>query len=149
MIADFPTTLQLLKCTTVRHKNAGLVRRRRRRALQATVLPGLSCLLSFLSSDLLPCNGERDQPSDHPTVDSIIPQRTPLVKCRLGFFSAVSTTLPILPQFRFLVNPLIQESQQIPQTRFSAPLPVSVLKPEWTLPRYLSNTSPVSLKPYV
>jgi hypothetical protein len=57
--------------------------------------------------------------------------------------------LYILPQFLFLVNPLLQESQQIPQIWFSAPLPVSVLKPEWTLLQYLSNTSPVSLKLYV
>ena len=148
-MADLPTTLQLLKCTTARHKNTGPVRRQRRRALQATVLPGLSCLLSFLSSDLLPCTGERDQPSDHPTVDPIIPQRTSLVKCHLGFFSGVSTTLYILPQFLFLVNPLVQESHQIPQIWYSAPLPVSALKPEWTPPQYLSNTSPVSLKPYV
>lgn len=85
-MADLPTTLQLLKCTTVRHKNAGPLRRRRQTALQTTVLPGLSCLLSFLPSDLLPYPGERDQPSDHPTVDPIIPQRVSLVKCPLGFF---------------------------------------------------------------
>jgi len=109
-MADLPTTLQLLKCTTVRHKNAGPVRRRRQKALQATVLPGLSCLLSFLSSDLLPCTGERDQPSDHPTVNPIIPQRTSPVKCPLGFFlrrldnGIHTTTVPVFCQPPFCRN---------------------------------------------
>ena len=149
-MADLPTTLQLLKCTTARHKNADPVRRRRQRALQTTVLPGLSCLLSFLPSDLLPYPGERDQPSDHPTVDPIIPQRISLVKCPLGIFSPPSRQrCTYYHSSCFLSTPLFQESQQIPGIWFSAPLPVSVLQPEWTFPQYLSNTSPVSLKLYV
>ena len=85
-MADLPTTLQLLKCTTVRHKNAGPFAGGDREPFRQPSYLALSCLLSFLSSDLLPYPGERDQPPDHPTVNPIIPQRTSPVKCPFGFF---------------------------------------------------------------